>query len=195
MTLQSGWVPSTRMIGVAVYLFTVASCCVAWARGGGKPRRRRLAVWLAALEVGLLLDMASNGRWVLHDLLKNEAIAENLYSQRASPQKAALVLLCAAAVAGMGLALHLLRRRAGAALAVCGAILSLSFWCAEVISLHAYDAAFHSKAHGVMFVGLVWVAGALMTGLGMLLDLRVSHDASQPGVRCAGAPPSSLTDS
>jgi hypothetical protein len=61
--------------------------------------------------------------------------------------------------------------------AICGAILSLSCWCAEVISLHAVDAIFHATINGIMLVSLIWVAGSLMTGLGILWDLRADHAA------------------
>jgi hypothetical protein len=178
---------------MAAYLFGATSCCIAWARSGGT--LRRLAALLGALEAGLFLDMVFNGRWLLHGLLANLAIAENLYAERVQPQLAALSLLGAAAAAGMGLALPSLRGRPGASVAVCGAILSSSCWCAEVISLHAFDAAFHAKVKGVMLVSLVWIAGALMTGLGILWEARAYHATSRSDVSNAGAPTSSLTDS
>jgi len=193
MHLLSGWLTPTRSLGMAAYLFAAISCGIAWVRSGGT--LRRLAALLAALEAGLFLDMAFNGRWQLHELLRNKAIAESLYTQRVLPQVAALGLLVAAAAAGIGLALFLLRGRTGAFVAVCGAILSSSCWCAEVISLHACDALFHVTIEGVMLVSLVWVAGALMTGLGILWEARAFHATSRTGVRCAGTPASSLTDS
>jgi hypothetical protein len=164
-------------MGIATYLFSAASCGIAWARYGESPRRRRLAALLAALELGLLLDMVFNVRWLLHDLLENEAIAENLYTHRVGPQIVAEGIVGAAAAAGMGLALHFLRGRDGAVMAVCGAILSFSFWCAEVISLHAVDAVFHSTVNGVMLVNLIRVACSLMTGMGILWDSRASRIA------------------
>ncbi|MDR3750841.1 MAG: hypothetical protein P4K94_05075 [Terracidiphilus sp.] len=170
MISLAGWMTPTRSVGMAAYLFAAASCSIAWAKSRGTPPRRRLAAILAALEISLFLDMAFNGRWLLHDLLENKAMAENLYAQRVAPQLVALSILAVAAAVGMGLTLHALRGRAGASVAICGAILSLSCWCAEVISLHAVDAIFHAAVGGIMLVSLIWVAGSLMTGLGILWD-------------------------
>jgi hypothetical protein len=185
MTLIAGWLSATRVIGLTAYLFAAAACGIAWAKGRGTPRRRRLAAVLAVLEAGLFLDMVFSGRWLLHDLLENEAITANLYAQRTGPQLATLGVLGAAAAAGMGLALQCLRGRTGASVAVCGVILSLSCWCAEVISLHVIDTVFYHTVDGVMLVSLIWIVCSLMTGLGILWDSRAA---------CAETPPSSLTD-
>jgi len=195
MISVAGWTTPTRSVGMATYLFAATSCGIAWVRSGPVPRRRRLALFLAALEVGLFLDMVFNGRWLLHDLLEKEAIARNLYVQRVGPQLAALGLLGAAAAATIGLVLRTLRGRAGVSVAVCGVILSLSCWCAEVISLHAVDTVFHSTVNGIMLVSLIWVAGSLMTGLGILWDLRAPYAAMSSAANRAHTPSSSLTDS
>jgi hypothetical protein len=147
------------------------------------------------MEAGLFLDLAFSIRWQLHDLLEGQAIRENLYAQRAGPQLAALCLLGAAAAAGMGLAFQRLRGRTGAVAAACGAILSLSIWCAEVISLHAADEVFYRTVDGVMLVSLCWVTCSLRTGLGILWDARARRADARQGANSSGRPPSSLTDS
>jgi len=170
MTFHAGWLNPTRIIGMTAYLFTAVSCTIAWARYRGSPRMRRLVGVIAVLEAGLFLDMVFSVRWQLHDLLEGEAIRENLYAQRFGPQLAALIILGAIAAAGIGLTWLRFHGRAGAIIAVWGVVLSLSCWCAEVISLHAIDAVIYYTVDGVMLVSLCWVACSLMTGLGILWE-------------------------
>jgi len=195
MITPAEWLNPTRVIGLSADLFALISCGIAWTIGHGSPRRGRLAAVLTVLEAGLVADMAFSFRSLLHDLLENEAIAKGLYAHRVGPQIAALGLLSAAAAAGMGLAFQRLRGRTGAIVAVCGAILSLSCWCVEVISLHATDTVFYYTVDGVMLISLCWVACALMTGLGILWDEQAVRAATRLGANSAGAPPSPVTDS
>jgi hypothetical protein len=160
----------TQFIGLSAYLFAATSCGIAWGRSRRTSRH-------------------------LHDVLEGEAIRENLYGQRVGPQLAALGLLGVAAAAGMGLAFQYLRGRTGATMAVCGTILSLSCWCAEVISLHATDFVFFYTVDGVMLVSLCWVSCSLMTGLGILWEARAARSHACQGAKPAGKPPSSLTSS
>jgi hypothetical protein len=177
-----GWQSPTRFVGLIAYLFAATCCGIAWTAGRGIPRRAHLAAVLALLEVGLLLDKVFSVRWQLHDLMEGEAIRENLYRQRSGPQLVAMGLLGAVAVAGMGLAFQRLRGRTGATVAACGAILSLSFWCTEVISLHAIDRVLHHMVKGVMLVSLCWVAFSVMTGLGILWDARSARSQARSAV-------------
>ena len=195
MISPAEWLTPMRFIGLSAYLLATICCGIAWARGRGTPRFGRLAAVLAVLEAGLFLDMVFSIRWQLHDLLQGEAIRANLYAQRAGPQLAALGLLGVAVVAGIGLAFQRLRGRTGTTVAACGTILSLSCWCAEVISLHAVDAVFYSTVNGVMLVSLFWVACSLMTGLGILWEARTARSHAGQGAKPSGEPPSSLTDS
>lgn len=162
----------TRSIGMAAYLFAAILCSIAWARSGMNTRRGRLSALLAVLEWGLFLDMAFNERWLLHELLDNEAMAKNLYGMRVGPQVAAMILLGTAAAGAMGWTLVSLRSQRAASVAVCGAIISISCWGAEIISLHVVDAIFHFSLHRIMLVSLGWVAGALMTGIGIAWEVR-----------------------
>jgi hypothetical protein len=195
MITLAGWLNPTRVIGLSTNLFALISCAFAWTGSRGTPRRRQLAAVLAVLEAGLVVDMAFSFRSLLHDLLENEAIAKGLYAQRAGPQIAALGLLSAAAAAGMGLAFQRLRGRTGAFVATCGAILSLSCWCVEVISLHATDTVFYYTVDGVMLVSLCWIACALMTGIGILWDASAARALTREGVNSAAAPALPLRDS
>lgn len=195
MIFLTGWMNPTRFIGLNADLFAVTCCGIAWARRRGTPRLSQLAAFLTVLEAGLFLDMAFSARWQLHDLLEGEAIREHLYAQRVGPQLAALSLLCAVAAAGMGLAFQRLRGRTGATVAACGAILSLTCWCGEVISLHATDTVLYHTVDGIMIVSLCWVACSLMTGLGILWDAREARSHACQDAKSAGKPPSSLKDS
>ncbi len=172
MISLAGWLNPTRLIGLTAYLFALASCVLAWAGGHGTAHQRRLAAVIGVLEAALLADMVLNGRWLLHDLLENESMKRNIYADRAGPQLATLIFLGVAALAGVGLVLRNLRNRAGAALAACGAILSVTCWCVEVVSLHSVDLVLYREAYGVKLVGLVWAACSLMTGVGILWDMR-----------------------
>ncbi len=195
MTSLAGWLNPTRFIGLVSYAFAAICCGIAWGKNRKTARGSRLAAVLAIMDAGLFLDLAFSIRWQLHDLLEGEAIRENLYAQRSGPQLAALGLLGAAAAAGIGLAFQRLRGRTGAMMAACGAILSLGFWCVEVISLHATDKVFYHTVDGVMLVSLCWVTCSLMTGLGILWDARAGRANARQGANSPGSPPSSLTDS
>jgi hypothetical protein len=189
----AGWLNATRIIGLSAYLLALVSCAIAWAYGHGAAHKRRLAAVIGALEAALLLDMALDGRWWLHDLLENELIARRLYPLREGPQVVALGILGIGAVAGIGWALWSFRGRAGASLAACGAVLSLACWGVEVISLHGVDLVFYREIYGVKLVAGVWIACALMTGMGILWDTRAIKGASKVEDGVEG-PPTSLTN-
>lgn len=195
MISLAGWLNPTRLIGLTAYLFALASCVVAWARGHGTAQQRRLAAVIVALDAALLVDMALNGRWLLHDLLENESITRNLYAERAGPQFTTLIFLGVAALAGVGLALRRFRNRAGAALAACGAILSLMFWCVEVVSLHSVDLVLYREVYGVKPASLVWIACSLMTGAGILWDMREVNAQARAANRLGETLPTSPRDS
>jgi len=185
----------TRLVGLIAYLLSATCCSIASAASRWKSRRTHLAAVLALLEAGFLLDMVFSVRWQLHDLMEGQAIRENMYVQRSGPQLAALGLLGAAAAAGMVLAFQRLRGRTGATVAVFGAILSFICWCTEVISLHETDKVLHYTVNGVMLVSLCWLAFSLMTGLGILWDVRSSYSDVRKGAVIFGKPPSSVKGS
>jgi hypothetical protein len=123
------------------------------------------------LEAALLLDAVFNGRVRVHSLLDSEVIARNMYDQRFGPQYAALVLLAIAVVGGVGLVFRLFRGRPGACLAAFGCILSLCFWCIEVVSLHSVDSFLYHRVSGVMRISAARAVFALMTCVGILWDV------------------------
>lgn len=168
---------ATRAAGEAAYLFAALCCVWAWSRASG--RRRRLPALLTLVELALLFDMLSNGRWALHDLLGAAARDRSLYGERVLPQIAALALLGLAAAIALPTLLRTFRGRPGAALAVTGAVLSLACWCVEVVSLHAVDALLYRAAGGLMFVAPVWIASGLLCGLGMLWDARTPRGGAK----------------
>jgi len=174
MISLAGWLSPTRIVGLAAYFFATTSCCIAWVRNLRAQRSGRLAAYLGLLEAGLFIDMAFNGRWMLHDLLEDEAISRSLYAQRTGPQVALLGFLGAATAISIGLVIRALGGKTGASVAACGAIFSLSCWCAEVISLHAIDAVFYANIDGLMVVSLCWIGGSLMTGLGILWESKIT---------------------
>ena len=170
----------TRIIGLTADLFALSSCAVAWVRGRRAHLRTRLAATLTLLEAALLLDLAFNARWLLHNLLANVAIASHLYGERSGPQQVALGLLGFVVVAAIASALWRFRRRPGAALAACGGILSVCCWWVEVISLHAVDSVLYRRVDGVTFIRLAWAACSLMTGVGILGDTFAVQTRERP---------------
>ncbi len=73
--------------------------------------------------------------------------------------------------------LRLFRAKPGALLAVSGALLSLITWCIEVVSLHQIDAVLYHQVWGFMVVSFVWIAGCLMTSVGILFESRRANAA------------------
>jgi hypothetical protein len=195
MISHAEWLNPTRFVGLIAHFFAAACCGMAWTRSRGFPGFSRLAAVLTLLEAGLFLDIAFSVRWQLHDSLEGQAIRENLYAQRAGPQLVALVILGAVAAAGMVLVFQHFRGRNGATVAACGAILSLVFWCAEVISLHATDAVLHHMVGGFMLVGLCWLGCSTMTGAGILWDARAARADVREEANSFGEQPSSITGS
>lgn len=172
------WLNPTRIVGLTAYLFAFVSCVIGWRGGRGAPDRRRLAAFLAVVDAMLLVDLAFNGRWLLHDWLENEAIAHGEYLQRFGPQVAALGFSSFGLAAGIRLAIVRFKGRPGAFLAVCGGIVSFWCWCIEVISEHKVDAVMYYQIKGVMLVSLIWIAASLMTGVGILWDMRAAKAES-----------------
>jgi len=173
MTVVDSWLTPTRVIGLIAYLFATVACCVAWRRSRKFPDRRRLAAILGLVDAGLLLDMATNGRWLIHQLLDNQAMANGTYNQRSGSQVTALMILCTLALVGSGIAFLQGRGRSNAVLAICGVVISVCFWCAEIVSLHAVDAVFYHSIFGIMPISLMWVVSSLMTGIGILRETQV----------------------
>ena len=172
MIAVDGWLTPTRIIGLASTLFAAIACCVAWTKNREFPQVHRLSAALVLVEAALLVDMAINGRWLIHQWIDEQAIAGGSYNHRGGPQIAGLAILCTVTLVGLGVAFALFRGRRGALLASIGALISLGFWCVEVISLHSVDAVLYDMTFGVMPITMVWIISSLMTGVGILRETR-----------------------
>jgi hypothetical protein len=160
----------TRIAGLVAYgagLLACAGRCWQLRHGG---RGSRLFGLLAAVQLVLLLDMAFDWRWKLHELIDRAAMAGGTYDLRRGPQMLALLGLGGAAGIGLLWGAARLRQRAGAALALAGTILSVALRCAEVVSLHNADALLYASVGGLMVVAMFWLALGLATCLGAWID-------------------------
>jgi hypothetical protein len=164
------WLNLTRACGLVAYATAAVCCAIRWI----KPKRgtSRLAAVLLFIEVALLLDMAFNWRWKLHQALMDLAQREHEYGQRRLPQTIVLLLLVCLLLYGVYRCWRSFRHRGTTLLAVCGTLLSLVLWCTEVISLHQVDHVLYFSVGGVMAVSLLWVLACGMTSIGILLDPR-----------------------
>ena len=167
----------TRGVGFAAYASAVAVCAWRWWRDRQNDRQsdqRSGGVFgvLAALQIVLLLDIAFNLRWKLHEFFMQEAMDHGVYGLRRSPQLFALWILIGASALCCALIVSRFRRRPGAAIAVAGTLLSVALRCAEVLSYHYLDAVLYAQAGKVMVVSILWMALTLLTCLGVWIDGR-----------------------
>jgi hypothetical protein len=170
MIASPEWLNPTRACGLVAYATAAVCCAIRWI----KPRAgtSRVAAILLLIEGALLLDMAFNWRWKLHQALMDLAQREHEYGQRRLPQTIVLLLLACVLVYGIYRFWRAFRHRGTTLLAVCGALLSLILWCTEVVSLHQVDHVLYFSLGGVMAVSLLWVIACGMTSIGILLDPR-----------------------
>jgi hypothetical protein len=136
--------------------------------------RARFAARLAVFEGLLLLDMAFNWRWALHQFFMDEASKAALYASRRGPQALVLAVLVLMFLFGLRMSSRRLRGRTGSLLAATGALLSLVLWCTEVVSLHAVDHILYHPIGEWMVVSFLWVVACLTTSVGILMDARSS---------------------
>jgi hypothetical protein len=161
----------TRKVGLSSFGIALLCSGIAWLRILQKARRGAwLAVLLMLVEGFFFLDMIYEWRWLLHDNLQRSFEARGLYGQRHWFQITCLVLLAALLVFGFRAVLGKLRARMGVRLAVCGLFLSVGCWCVEVISLHVTDHVLYSVDNGLMTVAYLWILGALLVAVGMVMD-------------------------
>jgi hypothetical protein len=174
MITSAEWLNSTRAVGLLAY-GTASTCCfVAWMRARSRREDGHLALLLMLIESTLLLDMAFNWRWMLHQLLMDLAQHAHEYAVRRTPQVIVLIVL----VVLIGLrAVRRLSRGRGIALALSGAVLSLALWCTEVISLHQVDHVMYHRLGPIMTVSLLWMVACLMTSTGILMASREAMPA------------------
>jgi hypothetical protein len=166
------WLNPTRAAGLLAYGTATVCCGVAWLKAKNRRQDGRLAGLLMLIESVLLLDIAFNWRWMLHQLLMDLAQRAHEYQLRRTPQLIVLVLLAVLLALGLFAVRRFFRGTGGASLAVCGVLLSLGLWCTEVISLHAVDHVLYHPLGKIMSVGLLWILACLMTSAGILLIPR-----------------------
>jgi hypothetical protein len=172
MISSGDWLTPTRTVGLGAYGLALTCSAIAWTRSHAAHRASGLAAWLTALECLLLIDMAVNGRWVLHDLLGGAAQRRHEYDLRSLPQSIFIAVLIAILLVGLLIALRLYRRRIGALLAISGSLTSVVSWCIEVVSLHAVDAILYHPIGRWKTVCIVWLLASLLTSIGILIDSR-----------------------
>jgi hypothetical protein len=172
MIASGEWLTPTRASGIAAYALAVTSCGIVWARSRGAWSVRKIAAWLTVIESALLLDMITDGRWILHQLFVDTAQNQHEYDLRRLPQAILITFLLTVLFVSLYFSLRLFRARIGALLAVSGALFSLTTWCVEVVSLHQVDAVLYHPVWRFMVVSLVWIVGCLMTSVGILFESR-----------------------
>jgi hypothetical protein len=171
MITSQEWLNPTRATGLVAYGAAVTCCGIAWIRTKAR-RASQLAAVLMLIESALLLDMAFNWRWKLHQALMDFAIRKHEYAQRGIPQLAAVTFLGGLLLFGLLVSCRSFRGRGTTLLAVSGAVLSRVLWCIEVVSRHAVDHVLYHSVGGVMAVSVLWILSCGMTSIGILVDPR-----------------------
>jgi hypothetical protein len=172
MITSQEWIGPTRTIGLVAYATALMCCSITWIRTKGTRKTSRVAATLMLFESALLLDMAFNWRWKLHQALMDFALERHEYGQRRFPQVIAVSALAGLLLIGVVTAWRTFRGRGTTLLAVSGAWLSIVLWSVEVVSLHAVDRVLYTSLGGVMVVSLLWIAACALTSIGILRDPR-----------------------
>jgi len=166
------WLSPTRTVGLISYTAALIACGIGWVSCLRNHIRGRLYLLMAATQFLLLLDMAFDWRWKLHDFWGLTASELGVYGPRRLPQVFALAILCAGlAVASVSL-IRRFRGRGGAAIAAVGTVLSVGLWFCEVISYHYLDAILYRLVGKVMVVSLAWSNLAAAACLGIWFDVQ-----------------------
>ena len=166
------WRNPTRAAGTAAYSIALACCVFAWSQAKGDSAKSRLAALLTACDGLLLLDMVFNVRWILHQLFMDGATTMALYASRRGPQRLVLMALAGVFLLGLRVMSQKLRGRSGAILASSGALLSVSLWCTEVVSLHAVDHILYHSIGNLMTVSFLWILACMLTSIGVLVESK-----------------------
>jgi hypothetical protein len=170
MVLIAVGLSATRILGLAANAIALAACVVNARSERPRSKWRRIYLALSLAQLVLLLDIAFDWRWKLHDLFMHAAMGQDLYGERRMPQQLALVLVAAVAATVAAWILWKLRLRRGAGLAAAATVLSVALHGVEMISYHGMDAILYRMAGGVMVVSFLWAALALLTCVGVGLD-------------------------
>jgi len=169
MILFPNWHTRTSIAGLLSFSTATASGCIAWWRLRNLPTIAGSIAWVAALESLLLLDMAVNGRWILHENMMQFALHQGFYAQRRGIQIAGLTILIAVFAFWTVILFRRLRGRRSATIAAWSALLSFGMWCVELVSLHAIDAVLYRKIGGFMVIAFVWMVLGATTAISLQL--------------------------
>jgi uncharacterized membrane protein YidH (DUF202 family) len=172
MTLNHEWFSPTRSVGLAAYGLTIITCGLRWRIGRRRDESTAIFGILTVVQLALLLDMAFDWRWMLHDHLMERAISLGVYGEREVPQIAALLLLLVGVVTASMVLIRRNKRRLGLGMAMAGTLLSCALWCSEWVSYHFVDTVFYHFAGGLMVVSFLWMINAGITCVGAWLDGR-----------------------
>jgi hypothetical protein len=173
MTLE--WFSITRGLGITAFCISFAASSLRLAKCSEDGAFRRFYSVLCAVQFFLLLDMAFDWRWKLHDFWMRAAMSSGVYEQRRGPQLLAVGILAVALASFSVAILYSMRRRIGAAMAAVGTLLSVGLWATEAISYHSVDSVLYWTAGGSggpMVVSLAWCALAAITCIGVWMDSR-----------------------
>ncbi len=127
---------------------------------------------LVVVQFFLLLDMAFDWRWKIHDFFGQDAQTLGVYGERRPPQVLALLVLSGVLVFAVIWIYCKFRGRPGLAMAVTGTVLSVGLVCCEAISYHYVDKVLYHMVGNVMAVSLMWIGLAAVTCSGVLLNWR-----------------------
>jgi hypothetical protein len=166
------WFSATRMAGLTAYTISAAACAARSIKSRREDVSDKIFAVLAGIQCTLMLDMAFDWRWKIHDFWMREAMERGFYGQRRPAQLEALGILGFAAGLGMVLIGYRFRRRRGAAITSAGTLLSVGAWCCECLSYHFLDAILYRPVGPLMAIGLVWLILAAVTCYGVWLDGR-----------------------
>jgi len=172
MVASYEWFSPTRITGLTAYTCAMVACAVesVKCRRAGVPFR--VFTILTGIQFVLLLDMAFDWRWKIHEFWMREALDLKLYDQRRPPQLLALAALGLILVLGCVLVWRQFRQRPGVSLALTGSLFSVELWCCECLSYHFVDVVLYRTVGKLMAITLVWIGLAAVTCLGAWMDGR-----------------------
>jgi hypothetical protein len=164
------WFSPTRTTGLLSYAISFGACAWAWFAEGRRGRPSGEFLLLAAVQLGLVVDMAFDIRWKLHEFFMTRAMELHVYGERRDPQLLALILLAGVLLCCAWWILRRFRGRRGLALALTGTMLSIGLWFCEMLSYHFMDHVLYSMLGNLMLVSFLWLGLALATCCGVWLE-------------------------
>jgi hypothetical protein len=173
MVADLDWFSPTRVAGLTAYGASFIACVWRTLCRKNDESSRPFAI-IAGIQLFLLLDMAFDWRWKIHDFWGHDAMQLGVYAERRPPQVIAIAMLGVVVIFGSVLASARFRSRKGVGLALTATILSVGLWSCEAISYHYIDLVFYHMVGKMMVVSFVWLLLAMVTCFGVWLDHRSS---------------------